>query len=420
MSARLQLVEAPDGPEDVLIDGLAVFGPHSDDLVRAPGAQDLAAHGAQLGPRPSATGLAGDELLDAVNGHELAGRGGAAFPVARKWQDFLRAGLGGMVVANGAESEPLSAKDAALLQLRPHLVLDGLASAAEAVGAEETVVWLHESATSSRQAVTRALAERRAHLPSEPAVRIELAAEHYLSGESSVIVNSLSGRRALPSFRRVPATTAGVHGRPTLVHNVETLACIGLLARGQQPDRYLVTVAHGQRRTVVELTPTDRLSRALSRAGVSVRPQAVLLGGYGGTWWSGDRFETLGGTPTGTSTPFGVPRPVLGAGVMLALDERRCGLRYTATIVRYLAQASARQCGPCLFGLPAVADLMQVLADGRPRRRDLPKLERFLAEIDGRGACHHPDGAVRLIRSALQVFAPDVRRHLQSQGCLHD
>jgi NADH:ubiquinone oxidoreductase subunit F (NADH-binding) len=107
----------------------------------------------------------------------------------------------------------------------------------------------------------------------------------------------------------------------------------------------------------------------------------------------------------------------LGAGVLAPLPVDRCGLAETARVLRFLAASGARQCGPCLFGLPVLAGAVDRLARGEPRRGDLRDLDRWAAEVHGRGGCHHPDGAVTLLRSALDVFADDVARHRRGMPC---
>ena len=190
-----------------------------------------------------------DGLLQRAADAELRGYGGAFFPVARKWQAAIDSGGRGIVVANGAESEPASAKDAALLQLRPHLVLDGLKATARATGSTEAVLWLHKGAQHSRVSIERAMVERRAGGVTDVPIRIAEGPARYLSGESSAIVRALSGGPALPHTLTVPAAVSGVDGRPTLVHNVETLARVGLLASGLAPARsrlLTVTTTSGQ------------------------------------------------------------------------------------------------------------------------------------------------------------------------------
>jgi NADH:ubiquinone oxidoreductase subunit F (NADH-binding) len=369
----------------------------------------LREHHRRYGPRPSCHGAAGTELMDRIEHVRLTGRGGAHLPSAIKWRAVRNAaGPGGsVVVANGAEGEPDSRKDAALLELRPHLVLDGLVCAAEALGAREAIIWLHENAHVSRAALSRALTERSAD-PREPRIQIAFGPDRYLSGESGAVVRALSGGPALPAFRTVSSAVRGVDGHPTLVHNVETLARVAQVARGEHPESELVTVCVDQTRVVLEV-PTDAdLQTVVSRATGASDPAAVLLGGYGGSWraWRDLRGITLA---EHSLRAHGLS---LGAGILRVLPRGTCGLARAAEIVRYLADQTARQCGPCMFGLPAVADAMAELAQGgRRTRRDAERIARWSGEIRGRGACHHPDGAIRMVSTALEVFADDVAAH---------
>jgi NADH:ubiquinone oxidoreductase subunit F (NADH-binding) len=380
--------------------------------------QDLVTHRATYGPRPDATRQAGSALVAALERSALTGHGGGHFPVAAKWRAALGAlapGESGYVVANCAESEPASVKDAALLQLRPHLVLDGLALAAETVGTRRAVVWLHAGDHTTERAVHRAIAERRRSGPADVTFTVVLAPDHYLSGESSAVVRALSGGHALPFLARSPAAVAGIAGRPTLVHNAETLAHVALVAMAvPDPSGPLITVVGPQRRAVVATRYGETFSDAVGRSGaVSEAPVAALVGGYGGTWLP---WTHLAGTEV-TDRALRTRGASLGAGVVAPLGAGRCGLAETARVLGFLAGSSARQCGPCVFGLPAMTDLLEQLCAGRTDRRDLKRLDRYAQEISGRGACHHPDGAVRLVRSALHTFAPDVRRHLTEGPC---
>jgi NADH:ubiquinone oxidoreductase subunit F (NADH-binding) len=364
-------------------------------------------HRLRFGARPSAHGSAGDELIDLIEQARLTGRGGAHLPSAVKWRAVRAAAVGtrgSVVVANGAESEPDSRKDAALLEFRPHLVLDGLVSAAEALGAREAIVWLHEDAHAARAALSRALTER----GGEPGIRIVLAPHRYLSGESGAIVRALSGGPPLPAFRTVPSAVRGVNGLPTLVHNVETLARVAQLARGARCATELVTVTLDEARVVMEVPTDASLHTVVSRAIGAYDPAAVLLGGYGGSWraWSQLADVTL------AEPSLRAHGLSLGAGALRVLRHGECGLTRAATIARYLAEQSARQCGPCMFGLAAVAETTaQIAAGGRRTRRDTNRIAGFIAEIRGRGACHHPDGAVRMVATALDVFADDLAAH---------
>ncbi|MCU1645712.1 MAG: NADH:ubiquinone oxidoreductase, NADH-binding (51 kD) subunit [Nocardia sp.] len=369
---------------------------------------DLNAHLAAYGPLPAGQAAT---LIDTVAAAGLRGRGGAAFPTARKLA-AVAAGSRPIVIANGAEGEPESSKDAVLLTRAPHLVLDGLAAAADAVGARECHLYAPEPALVS---VRRALAERRAAGYDRHRVELTTAAGHFLDGEKTAVINRIAGRAALPSDHMVSTSRAGLRGRPTLVHNIETLAHIALIARygarwfreigtADEPGSMLVTLSGAG---VLEVPLGMPLLDLIAYAGYTdpITVRAVLIGGYHGAW-------IPAGALRGTTLSAAALRPLHaspGAGIIRVLPTTECGLRVAAEITSYLADQSAGQCGPCRFGLPALATTLADLAAGRPT--DVHEIARLAGLVDGRGACHHPDGTARFVRSTLAVFADDVRAH---------
>jgi NADH:ubiquinone oxidoreductase subunit F (NADH-binding) len=402
----------------VLLDATVRLGLRSRVVGGEHRAHDLDEHLTAYGPRPDASGHGGRDLLAALERVSLTGRGGGHFPAARKWHAAIGAGGGGIVVANCAEGEPASAKDSTLLQLRPHLILDGLELAAETVGARRAVVYLHHGDRAGLASVRSALLDRRSTGSRGVDITVTDGPDRYLTGESSAVVRALSGGPALPYLARRPAAVSGVADRPTLVHNAETLARVALVARAglsADLDGPLVTVVGHQERCVVVVRAGETFGELLQRSGVATSdpPQAALVGGYGGSWLPWPELAAVelsleGLRRVGAS---------LGAGVIAPVDARTCGLVEASAVLSYLAASSARQCGPCLFGLPALAELFDRLARGRCGRADLRRLERYAGEVAGRGACHHPDGAVRMALSALQTFSVDVRRHLTGGAC---
>jgi len=187
---------------------------------------DLAAHLARYGPLP-----AGRELIAEVEASGLQGRGGAGFPTARK----LAAVAGGrgraIVVANGVEGEPISGKDRTLLRQVPHLVLDGVALAAAAVGARRAIVAVGAGAQREREILARALAERRHARLERLQLSLEAVPQRFVAGEETALVGWLDGRAAAPTFTPPRPFERGVGGAPTLVQNAETLAHVALIAR---------------------------------------------------------------------------------------------------------------------------------------------------------------------------------------------
>jgi NADH:ubiquinone oxidoreductase subunit F (NADH-binding) len=135
--------------------------------------------------------------------------------------------------------------------------------------------------------------------------------------------------------------------------------------------------------------------------------RALLVGGYHGTWVPAADASRL----TLDNHSLGAIGARVGAGILVAPPPDRCGLLETAAVVRYLALESAGQCGPCLNGLPRIAAAVTELATSRPRRQTQADVERWAGLVTGRGACHHPDGTARFVRSALITFAAEVDRH---------
>jgi NADH:ubiquinone oxidoreductase subunit F (NADH-binding) len=380
-----------------------------------------------LSDRRTGAPSSADRLIRMIELAGLTGRGGGAFPTGRKLRSVLaavRPGRPSIVVVNGGESEPASGKDRLLLTVAPHLVLDGAALAAEAVHAVEIIVCTHATG-GGRQAVERAIAERtRARLGTVPP-QVAVLPDRYVASEETALVGWINNGRAVPAFTPPRPFERGVDGLPTLVCNAETLAHIALIARNgsrwfrshgapDAPGTALFTITGAVRRPgVVEAPLGTRLTDLLRRAGAATEPlQAVLVGGYGGAWLPTSLLD-VPATPAALTAAGGT----LGPGVVIALPARACGFAETARILTWLAEQSAGQCGPCAFGLPAIADDVARLAAGAVDQQLYRRLRDRLAVIPGRGACRHPDGAVRLAASALRVFDDHVSAHQHAGGC---
>jgi NADH:ubiquinone oxidoreductase subunit F (NADH-binding) len=364
------------------------------------------------------------DVLDASN---LRGRGGAAFPTGRKWRSVAAEASGApVIVVNVAEGEPASFKDRTLGALRPHLILDGAALAVESVAASGAIVYVGRAHAAAREALRIAVRERRRLNPGECRFDIVDAPDRYVAGETSALVNRLNGGSAKPTMTPPRPHQVGVDGRPTLIQNAETLAHVALIARygadwfrqvgtPESPGTALVTVLGAVVRPgVLEVDRRATVGAVVDAAGGLARAaDAVLLGGYFGTWvpaveaWSlplDDKELARHGTS-------------LGCGVVMVLPTTSCGIAESARILRYLAGESAGQCGPCVFGLDWIASAMERAARGRTDASERDRLIRWAGQVAHRGACHHPDGATRLLHSALRVFERDLNLHLVRQPC---
>jgi NADH:ubiquinone oxidoreductase subunit F (NADH-binding) len=379
-------------------------------------------HLTRLGPLPSG---AGRDVIPTIEASGLLGRGGAGFPVGRKWRTVAERRSGTPVVlVNGAEGEPLSAKDSALMTLRPHLVLDGAQLAADAVGADEAILYIGSAHVAARQSMEAALAERRRY--QTVPMRVVLAPDRYVAGEASAAVHFVNEADARPMTTPPRTFEQGVGGRPTLVQNVESIAYAALVARsgddwyrsagrGNSPGTGLVTISGVPGAGVREIELGATVGEVAAASGADRdSSQAVLLGGYFGGWATVDEAWDLGLDPAGLKAAG----QSFGCGVVSFLAPEACGVTATARIMSYMAGESAAQCGPCVFGLRAIADATERLATRAGSPDDLARIERWSGQIAGRGACKHPDGAVGLLASSLRVFGDEFMRHARSRTCL--
>lgn len=364
---------------------------------------DARTHLAVHGRLPGADAERLVRLLDSVG---LAGRGGAGFPLAAKLRALRTARP--HVVVNGSESEPASCKDRVLLSRSPHLVLDGALAIASAFAARDVTVAVHDAAAAT--AMDRAVAER----PDARGVNVVRTAGRFVAGEARALVRGLRGGPALPPGRREHLAAAGV-----LVANAETYAQTAVLVRlgardfaatgtRAEPGTVLLTVGGAVERPGVVEVPLGTPLGVVLRAAGAHDVRAVVSGGYHGTW-----TEPRPEVPV-SRAGLAAAGASLGAGVLLAVDSATCALGELSRIAVWLAAQSASQCGPCRFGLPALALDVQAIAVGSPD--GAAAAARHAALVTGRGACSHPDGATRFVRSGLHVLADEIAAHRRG-GC---
>jgi len=367
--------------------------------------------------------LSADRLIDMTERVDLRGRGGAAFPVARKFAAVRDAARirkrTPIVVVNGAEGEPGSAKDRMLLLRSPYLVLGGALAAAHALESSDILVGVTDplAARSIREA-----AAAEPGLASMVGV-VELPGR-FVSGESGALVSAVNGRAALPSVGKSRASYRGAGNRPTLLSNAETFAQLAFLAMvgpegyasagtAAEPGTVLLTVGGTVTRGAVVEVPTGMsLGHVLGLCGAGPA-EGVLVGGYHGRWVPEQAAYHVPVSRAGLAAIGGT----LGAGVVLVLGQDSCPLGEVARVAAFLAKESSGQCGPCKLGLPGIARSLAALATGAGGVDALDAARHGVAAVRGRGACAHPDGVSGFVLSALDVFADDLATHLSRRSC---
>jgi NADH:ubiquinone oxidoreductase subunit F (NADH-binding)/ferredoxin len=364
--------------------------------------------------------LAQPDLIDLCEAVRLTGRGGAGFPFAKKLLavsgSVERRGIAPIVVVNATEGEPAAWKDKVLLTRAPHLILDGAALVAWALEADEIVVSVSDDGV-GEASLLAAMAERSLPAP----MRLVRVPHRFISGEGGALVQGINGLPHIPPAIKRRSSDAGVANRPTLLSNAETFAQLAIAARigpyaynevgneGEAGTVLLSVTGTAKRPAVVECPTGTSLAEVLDACEVPPGP-AVLLGGFHGKWIDAETARRAEISRKGLADVGGS----LGAGIVLPIGDDTCPLGEVARVVRYLAEESAGQCGPCRLGLPDLARTVDAVVAGG----GTAGIVRAAAgAVRGRGACSHPDGTAAFAASALDVFAEDVALHAHSGDC---
>jgi len=354
-------------------------------------------------------------LVDLLDRAGLTGRGGAAFATGIKVRAALEHDAD--LIVNACDGELGAAKDAWVVAAHlPELV----AGAALVAPGKRRTIWY--AAHRGSETATRLGAA---------GLRVLEAPARYVSSEETSLVSLARGGLARPMTKRAPFVFGGTDStgrriRPTAVLNAETVWRIAQIAeRGadgpawfrsvglpEEPGPRLVSVTgYVPDRSVVETSAGIPLVSVLDAAGgLPAEAEALLIGGLGGAFVPAEAARATAWS-TAALRPLGA---TLGPGVVEVLDPRVCPLTVVEDLLRYAAGESAGQCGPCMFGLPALAESWAALL-ARPSRATHEQVQARLGLLPGRGACHFPDGVARFAGSALRVFDAHLRAHMSGR-----
>ena len=361
-----------------------------------------------------------EQLIGALERAGVHGHGGAFFPTATKLAAVASQRRRPIVVVNATEGEPLSRKDRYLLGARTDTVLNGAFGVAGVLGADAIVIAIdHRRIRTIERVQTVLITRPELTRRGAPTVEVVGVPDGYVSGQETALISFLGGGAAKPTATPPYPFEKGLRGRPTLVSNAETFAQIGRVIGGTYDASRCVTVSGAVPKTaVVSVAPDTTVAAALTAAGgISERPTAILLGGYAGTWVAmPDALDLTLSEPALRAQGL-----TLGAGIIHVLGESRCGVCEVARVTRWMAGQSAGQCGPCVFGLSAIADALAGLCGHAGSSADgftsLAQIQRWCQMVKGRGGCAHPDGVARYVTSALDVMGAEFQDHALHGPC---
>ncbi|HET7224519.1 MAG TPA: NADH-quinone oxidoreductase subunit NuoF [Candidatus Eisenbacteria bacterium] len=382
-----------------------------------------------------------EELIQQVKDSGLRGRGGAGFPSGAKWGFMLapegRDGGGRYLVCNADEMEPGTFKDRVILEQNPHVLIEGMAIASYAMSMTDAFIFVRREYFEQTRRLEAALAEARdAKLLGANILGTEFSLDihvhrsggRYICGEETALLNAFEGRRANPRAKPPYPAVSGLWGRPTTVHNVETLACVpGVVEHGAAWFKGLAKNPEGAGTKLYGGSGAVEHPQLIERPiGTTLRE---LLGEMGGV--KGGR-KLLGVIPGGASTAFITPEHLdtpmdfdplvkvgtrLGTGTFIVLSENDCPVKATLNLQRFFARESCGFCTPCRDGLPYGVDLLARLERGEAQREDLDRIDHLFQIIGPNSFCALAAGAAEPVKGLYAHFRDILEAHVTGRGC---
>jgi NADH-quinone oxidoreductase subunit F len=387
--------------------------------------------------QPGQGGMTPDQVIAEVKASRLRGRGGAGFPTGVKWGFVPRSSpKTKYVVCNADESEPGTFKDRYLMELDPHLVLEGCLLAAYAVGASVIYIYVRGEYPLSIARLEGAMREARAAgllgagiLGSSFACEayVHPGAGAYICGEETGLLESLEGKRGHPRIKPPFPAVEGAFASPTLINNVETLAHVPWIVtnggaafakQGIPPDPQNPRSVGSSGTKLMGVSGAVRTPGCWEfEFGITVRE---LVYGYGGGPLAGRKVKAV--IPGGLSMPVLTDAELdvkmgfddlakvgsgLGTACAIVMDDTCDMVKACANIAHFFADESCGQCTPCREGCHWLEKIYHRIDEGHGTQADLKLLESLFMQIEGRTICALADAAVWPLRSILKKFRPE-------------
>jgi NADH-quinone oxidoreductase subunit F len=377
------------------------------------------------------------DLIDFVKESGLTGRGGAGFPTWRKWS-FVHANAPHprYVCANTDEMEPGTFKDRYLVNINPHLVIEGIILAGYAIKAQKGFYFIRPTYEMDAELIERELqVARDAGLLGKNIlgsdfsfdIMVHRSAGRYICGEATAQVQAIMGKRPHPQ-KGTHMTDAGLWDRPTVVNNAESLACVPLIIRnGGAWFKGLARTPTG------DGTKLYCISGKVNKPGCYELPMGIpfreILEEVAGGMLPGSEFKAF--IPGGASTSFMTPNFLdvdmdieglkkvghrFGTGAIMVFDQKTCILGATLNLMEYFARESCGFCTPCRQGIPFILELLQRLEAGAGKEEYISMIREMAGHLD-KAYCAFAPGAAEPIKGMLQYFEAEVREHISQKKC---
>ena len=383
-------------------------------------------------------GLTQDQIIAIIKESGLCGRGGAGFPTGLKWSFMPRQFPGDkFLVCNSDEGEPGTCKDREILMHNPHIVIEGMAIGAFAIGASRGYNYIHGEIFQVYERFQAALQEaREAGYIGQNIMgsnfSFELNAHHgfgaYICGEETALLESIEGKKGQPRFKPPFPASFGLYGRPTIINNTETFSAVPWIIRnGGQAYLECGKPNNGGTKIFSVSGDVERPGNYEIPLGT---PFSVLLELAGGVR-SGRQLKAV--IPGGSSSPV-LPASIimdctmdydsiakagsmLGSGAVIVMDDTRCMVKSLQRLSYFYMHESCGQCTPCREGTGWLWRVVDRIENGKGRPADMDLLDSVAGNIIGRTICALGDAAAMPVRAMLKHFRPEFEYHVEHKTC---
>ena len=386
-----------------------------------------------------AEGMTQDQVIATMKDSGLRGRGGAGFPTGLKWSFMPRQFPGQKyLVCNSDEGEPGTCKDRDILEFNPHIVIEGMAIAAYAMGISVGYNYIHGEIFQTYDRFEEALEEARAagylgdKIMGSP-FNFQLHAAHgfgaYICGEETALLESLEGKKGQPRFKPPFPASFGVYGKPTTINNTETFAAVPWIIRNGGPAYLACGKPNNGGTKIFSVSGDVELPGNYEvPMGTSFAKLLELAGGVRG----GRQLKAV--IPGGSSAPV-LPASImmditmdydaiakagsmLGSGAVIVMDDTRCMVKSLQRLSAFYMHESCGQCTPCREGTGWLWRIVDRLETGQGKAADMDLLDSVAENIMGRTICALGDAAAMPVRGMLKHFRPEFEHHITHKTCM--
>ena len=378
------------------------------------------------------------EVIDEILKSGLRGRGGGGFPTGRKWQFALNSKSDvKYVVCNGDEGDPGAFMDRSILEGNPLAVIEGMVIAGYAIGAQNGYFYVRAeypiAVERLRGAIKQAkeiglLGKNILGTDFSFDVHIRLGAGAFVCGEETALLNSIEGKRGMPRPRPPFPAVKGLWGQPTIINNVETLACVPYILRNGAEEFASVGTEKSKG------TKVFALGGKVNNVGLVEIPMGTtlreLIYDIGGGIPNGKEFKAIqtGGPSGGCLTAKDLDTPIdydnlvalgsmMGSGGAIVMDEDNCMVDVAKFYMEFICDESCGKCSPCRIGTKRMLEILEKITEGKGTMEDLAELEELAQTVQANSLCGLGQTAANPIVSTMKQFRDEYIAHIVDKTC---